>query len=208
MPSAPKPQVNIVDQLYEAQKRANPAAEQEKTKDEERLEEPPLPDKLRPWREVAQPHPDVLEARFTDAEFAANLAHVDQGIGSEEYTDPLAFFRITYLTEGLSRVLRTAAERFAKKGGDPVVGLRTNFGGGKTHTMLALYHLAGAVKAGYQPATLHRRDEATINCARPVPSSPFGLRDLNGGSSAIEPEPSTRGRARRRSAASACKSQA
>jgi len=150
-----KPQVKIVDALYEAEKRANPAAEQEKTKEEQRLDEPPLPDKLRPWREVAQPHPDVLEARFTDAEFAANLAHVDQGIGSEEYTDPLAFFRITYLTEGLSRVLRTAAERFAKKGGDPVVGLQTNFGGGKTHTMLALYHLAGAAEAGYRAETLH-----------------------------------------------------
>jgi len=150
-----KPQVKIVDELYEAQKRANPAAEQEKTKEEQRLDEPPLPDKLRPWREVAQPHPDVLESRFTDAEFAANLAHVDQGIGSEEYTDPLAFFRITYLTEGLSRVLRTAVERFAKKGGDPVIGLQTNFGGGKTHTMLALYHLAGAAEAGYRAETLH-----------------------------------------------------
>lgn len=150
-----KAQVKVVDDLYEAQKRANPKAETEKTEEEQKLEEPPPPAKLRPWREVAQPHPDVLEARFTDAEFAANLAHVDQGIGSEEYTDPLAFFRITYLTEGLSRVLRTAVERFAKKGGDPVVGLQTNFGGGKTHTMLALYHLAGAAEAGYKPETLH-----------------------------------------------------
>lgn len=152
---AARAQVKIVDELYEAQKRANPKAESEKTQEEEKLDEPPLPAKLRPWREVTQPHHDVLEARFSDAEFAANLAHVDQGIGSEEYTDPLAFYRITYLTEGLSRVLRTAAERFANKGGDPVVGLQTNFGGGKTHTMLALYHLAGAAEAGYKAETLH-----------------------------------------------------
>jgi predicted AAA+ superfamily ATPase len=150
-----KPQVKIVDQLYERQKSANPAAEKPIAKEEARLDEPPMSDKLLPWREVAQPHPDVLEARFTDAEFAANLAHVDQGIGSEEYTDPLAFYRITYLTEGLSRVLRSAAERFARKGGDPVIGLQTNFGGGKTHTMLALYHLAGARAAKYAPETLH-----------------------------------------------------
>ncbi len=149
-----KPQVKIVDELYEAQKRANPAAAQEKAKEKRQFDEPPLPDKLRPWRDVSQPHPDVLEARFTDAEFAANLAHVDQGIGPEEYTDPLAFFRITYLTEGLSRVLRSAAERFARKGGDPVIGLQTNFGGGKTHTLLALYHLAGALKSEYEPAAL------------------------------------------------------
>ena len=150
-----KPQVRIVDDLYDKQKAVNPAAEKEKTQEEKQLEEPPAPGKLRPWRDVAQPHPDVLEARFTDAEFAANLAHVDQGIGSEEYTDPLAFFRITYLTEGLSRVLRAAIERFTMQGGDPVIGLQTNFGGGKTHTMLALYHLAGARRAGYAPETLH-----------------------------------------------------
>jgi predicted AAA+ superfamily ATPase len=150
-----KPQVKIVDDLYDNQKALNPAAVKEKTREEQQLEEPPTPEKLRPWREVAQPHPDVLEARFTDAEFAANLAHVDQGVGSEEYTDPLAFFRITYLTEGLSRVLHTAIERFAMDGGDPVIGLQTNFGGGKTHTMLALYHLAGARKGGYAPETLH-----------------------------------------------------
>jgi hypothetical protein len=150
-----KPEVKIVDDLYDRQKAVNPAAEKEKTREEERLDEPPAAGKLQPWREVAQPHPDVLEARFTDAEFAANLAHVDQGMGSEEYTDPLAFFRITYLTEGLSRVLRSAIERFAMTGGDPVIGLQTNFGGGKTHTMLALYHLAGARKAGYAPETLH-----------------------------------------------------
>jgi hypothetical protein len=150
-----KPQVKVIDDLYDKQKAVNPAAEKEKTREEERLEEPPVPGKLQPWRDIAQPHPDVLEARFTDAEFAANLAHVDQGLGSEEYTDPLAFFRITYLTEGLSRVLRAAIERFTKQGGDPVIGLQTNFGGGKTHTMLALYHLAGARKAGYAPENLH-----------------------------------------------------
>lgn len=150
-----KPQVKTVDELYDAQKQASPKAETTPTTEEQKLDEPPLPAKLRPWREVAQPHPDVLEARFTDAEFAANLALVDQAIGSEEYVDPLAFFRITYLTEGLSRVLRAAAERFAKKGGDPVIGLQTNFGGGKTHTMLALYHLAGAAEAGYKPETLN-----------------------------------------------------
>ncbi len=148
-------QVATVDTLYEEQKRASVTAETDEADEEQKLDEPPPPEKLRPWREVVEPHPDVLEARFTDAEFAANLAHVDQGLGVEEYTDPRAFFRITYLTEGLSRVLRTAVERFAKKGGDPVVGLQTNFGGGKTHTMLALYHLAGATEAGYRPETLH-----------------------------------------------------
>src|SRR5690606_14119876 len=66
-----KQQVGIVDGLYEAQKKVNPAADQQQTKEELRLEEPPPPEKLQPWREVVQPHADVLEARFSDAEFAA-----------------------------------------------------------------------------------------------------------------------------------------
>ncbi|MCY3988741.1 MAG: DUF499 domain-containing protein [Gammaproteobacteria bacterium] len=116
--------------------------------------EPPPPARLAPWRDVCEPHPDVLEARFSDAEFAANLAQVDQGEGGEEYANPAAFFRITYATEGLRRVLTSAIARLAVKGGDPVIGLQTNFGGGKTHTMLALHHVAGASEAGYKPEEL------------------------------------------------------
>ena len=116
--------------------------------------EPTPPAQLAPWRDVCEPHPDVLEARFSDAEFAANLAQVDQGEGGEEYADPAAFFRITYATEGLRRVLTSVIRRLADKGGDPVIGLQTNFGGGKTHTMLALHHVAGACEAGYKPEEL------------------------------------------------------
>ena len=147
------PQARIIENLYDEQTAAaeTPAASEHPILD---LEEPPAPQHLRPWREVCEPHPDVLEARFSDAEFAANLALADQGEGSEEYTDPAAFFRITYATEGLRRVLAATVARLAGKGGDPVIGLQTNFGGGKTHTLLALYHLAGAVEAGYRPEAL------------------------------------------------------
>ena len=118
------------------------------------LDEPLPPEHLRPWREVCEPHPDVLAARFSDAEFAANLALVDRGQGEEEYVDPAAFFRITHTTEGLRRVLRTVVARLGGRGGEPVIGLQTNFGGGKTHTMLALHHLAGAAEAGLLPEAL------------------------------------------------------
>jgi uncharacterized protein len=99
---------------------------------------------LRPWIEVALPHPDVLANRFKEAEFVANLAAVDAGMASEDYATPESFFRITFLTEGLKRVLRGVLQRLAGSGGDPVIGLQTAFGGGKTHTMLAAYHLANA----------------------------------------------------------------
>jgi len=100
---------------------------------------------LRPWIEVALPHPDVLANRFKEAEFAADLFAVDAGHASEDYAIPENFFRITFLTEGLRRILTSSLERLAGTGGgDPVIGLQTAFGGGKTHTMLAVYHLAKA----------------------------------------------------------------
>jgi len=98
----------------------------------------------KPWIEVALPHPDVIANRFKEAEFAADLFAVDSGNASEDYATPENFFRITFLTEGLRRVVTSALQRLAGSGGDPVIGLQTSFGGGKTHTMLAVYHLARA----------------------------------------------------------------
>jgi predicted AAA+ superfamily ATPase len=98
---------------------------------------------LLPWREVVEPHPDVATGQFQQAEFAADLAKVHNGSAPAEYSNPVEFFARTYLTEGLSNLLAGAAKRLSGTGGDPVVELQTNFGGGKTHSMLALYHMTG-----------------------------------------------------------------
>lgn len=98
---------------------------------------------LRPWREVIQPHTDVCKGEFQNAEFAADLAQVHRGGAGEEYGDPIQFFKRTHLTEGLRDLLINAFKRLNGEGGHPVVELQTNFGGGKTHSMLALYHLCG-----------------------------------------------------------------
>lgn len=97
--------------------------------------------RLKPWREIVAPHKDVASGRYQQAEFAADLWQVHLGEGAPEYRDPVEFFRRTYLTESLKRLLVTAVNRLTGGGGDPVVQLQTNFGGGKTHSMLALYHL-------------------------------------------------------------------
>ncbi|XFA72046.1 Swt1 family HEPN domain-containing protein [Thermosynechococcaceae cyanobacterium Okahandja] len=99
---------------------------------------------LKPWREIATPHPDVASGNFQQAEFAADLWQVYLDEGSDEYRDPTEFFRRTYLTDGLQQLLRNALLRLSGQGGDPVIELQTNFGGGKTHAMLALYHLCNA----------------------------------------------------------------
>ena len=96
---------------------------------------------LRPWREVLSPHADVQRGTFQQAEFAADLWQVYLNRGSDEYRDPAQFFRRTYLTDSLRQLLLSGVRRLSSNSGDPVVQLQTNFGGGKTHSMLALFHL-------------------------------------------------------------------
>jgi hypothetical protein len=102
---------------------------------------------LKPWREVVTPHRDVASGKYQQAEFAADLWQVHLGEGSDEYRDPAEFFRRTFLTASLKSLLVGALQRISGKGGDPVVQLQTNFGGGKTHSMLALYHLFSGTSA-------------------------------------------------------------
>ena len=95
---------------------------------------------LKPWRQVIEPHPDVRSGRFVQAEFAADLAAVMRGEAAPEYGEADPFFSRTYMTEGLRDLVANGIKRLTGAGGDPVVQLQTNFGGGKTHSMLALYH--------------------------------------------------------------------
>lgn len=93
------------------------------------------------WRDVMEPHMDVAEGRYKNAEFAADLAQVARGKGELEYRDPVEFFNRTYVTEGMKGLLVQSLRRVAGLDGEPVIQLKTAFGGGKTHSMLALYHM-------------------------------------------------------------------
>lgn len=97
---------------------------------------------MKPWREVAHPHPDVLEGTFQQSEFAADITAVRTGKATKEYQDAASFFQRTFITEGMRLLLTSVAKRLNGQGGDPVIQLQTAFGGGKTHTMLAVFHLA------------------------------------------------------------------
>ena len=123
---------------------------------------------LKPWREVITPHRDVRDGKMRGAEFAADLYWVSRGEGSREYVEPAEFFRRTYLTDGLRELLVAAARRI---GGDrnasPVWNLQTNFGGGKTHSMLALYHLlSGTPLAEYPDEVRKLLTGVTLPAAR------------------------------------------
>ncbi len=100
---------------------------------------------LEAWRNVIEPHLDVTRGNYQQAQFAADLAQVvsGKGEGGTEYSDPVEFFARTYLTGGLKNLLSETLKRLTSGNGAPIIQLQTSFGGGKTHSLLALYHLFG-----------------------------------------------------------------
>ncbi|OPX61890.1 ATP-binding protein [Methanoregula sp. PtaB.Bin085] len=97
---------------------------------------------MKAFHTVAVPHKDILDGRLTMDVFAADLWEVSKNRGPDEYRDAKRFFEHTYRTEGLSNLLDVVQKRLEGKGGDPVIQIQTPFGGGKTHTLIALYHNA------------------------------------------------------------------
>ena len=111
-------------------------------------DEPATPPKrtngnLKPWREVIPPTRDVAEGAFQQAEFMADLQQVFDGSAETSiYGHPFNFFSQTYITPGLRVLMVNTLRRLAGRGGDPVIQTKTGFGGGKTHSLIALLHLA------------------------------------------------------------------
>jgi predicted AAA+ superfamily ATPase len=108
---------------------------------------------LKPWREVLPPHDDVATGNFHASQFAADLYKVASGGEADsDYADPVEFFKRTYLTEGLRDLIGRAVRRLSgDDNASPVINLQTNFGGGKTHSMLSLWHLAAGLPVGDFP---------------------------------------------------------
>ena len=108
---------------------------------------------MEPWYKVVTPRQEVREGRsFHPDEFAIALEQVVTGTAPEDYRDPVQFFSRTCWTRALREhagmVLRRLAGRTDNTA--PVLTLITQFGGGKTHTLTALYHL---VRGGAQAST-------------------------------------------------------
>jgi hypothetical protein len=100
--------------------------------------------RLAPWTTVARPHEDVTCGALDMGTYAANLAGVFRrrpGV-PDVYTRPGTFFAATYLTAALRELLQDVLSVLGGGPGDRVLQLRTPFGGGKTHTLVALLHLA------------------------------------------------------------------
>ncbi len=98
--------------------------------------------RVKPFYEIAIPHEDVVAGRVEMDIYAADLWQVVKGKAPEVYQNADLFFAKTYMTEGLRSILNEVKDRFRGEGVDSVYELQTSFGGGKTHTLIALYHKA------------------------------------------------------------------
>jgi len=102
---------------------------------------------LKPWHQVATPREDLRKGIPLDAaEFAIHLDQVMDGRAPLDYREPERFFRRTYLTKAYREMAAEVMRRLAGEvlGTSPGINLTTQFGGGKTHFLTLLYHLARA----------------------------------------------------------------
>lgn len=111
-----------------------------------------------PWFKVVTPHWDIQQGILDESVFAANLAEVAAGEGKEVYNNPEVFFSKTYFTEGLKNIARQVVKGLngEEDAENRVISLQTGFGGGKTHALISLYHLA---RWGKRTATNPYTDE-------------------------------------------------
>jgi len=95
---------------------------------------------MKNWFEIAVPHEDIRKGGFDEAVFAADLGDVASGRAAPDYKDPYLFYRKTYPTAGLTKLLEEVYQKLTKGDGPGIVELQTPFGGGKTHSLVTVYH--------------------------------------------------------------------
>lgn len=99
---------------------------------------------MQPWFKNVKPFKDIQDGHLDESVFAANLAEVAAGTGREIYRSPELFFQKTYFTAGLKNIAKRVVQGLngGQDADNRVISLQTGFGGGKTHTLISLYHLA------------------------------------------------------------------
>lgn len=131
----------------------------------------PASGNLLPWFRVVTPHMDIKQGRLDESVFAANLAEVALGNGREIYSNPAIFFSKTFFTAGLRNVAKTVLKGLNGKedAENRVISLQTGFGGGKTHTLISLFHLAkwgkNAINSSYTKELLSYTDAPEFESA-------------------------------------------
>ena len=115
---------------------------------------------MKNWYEIIEPHQDIKNEEFSMDVFAADIGDVVEGRAPIDYTDPDTFSRKTYFTDGLEGLLRKVHKKLDEGRGDSIIELKTPFGGGKTHSLISIYHY---IKNGKQIKNLLPEDLETID---------------------------------------------
>lgn len=87
------------------------------------------------------PYEDILKNKISENSFAVGFHAVLNGTADDIYNDPKMFFDLTHVTKNLTGIYEDVLTRMAHGGSRPLLVIDTTFGGGKTHTLVALYHL-------------------------------------------------------------------
>jgi len=140
------------------------------------------------WRQGVVPHLDIQENRVSESLFAVNLSRAIARQGAQEYRDPVLFFERTHLTRTLQSLIVDVLDTVqGRPGANSVIHLQTNFGGGKTHAELALFHL---LKSPEESASVpHIRDFLSKNNFEYVPEAAVSVlpgADLYAGGREVE----------------------
>ena len=109
------------------------------------------------WFNNAIPHYDIRNVRLDESVFAANLSEVALESGPDVYTNPSLFFAKTFVTDGLRDISKRVVRALnGEESENRVISLQTGFGGGKTHTLISLYHI---VRSGRRLAAIANGSE-------------------------------------------------
>lgn len=123
---------------------------------------------------TCRPRADVEAGSIRDDEFMADLSRVVNRTAPEDYLNPAAFFAKSYPTRGMKELLKAVCLRLSGKGGEvsSIIRLGTQYGGGKTHGLIALVH---AVRGARDVPNLANFVDPAI-----LPSGPVRIAALDG----------------------------
>jgi hypothetical protein len=147
-----------------------------------------------PWHQVVTLREDVRSGELSLAIFAADLYHVIMGRAKPVYQDPREFFALTYPTHALRGLAKDVVTRLAGQNDKAVRQLALPYGGGKTHTLITLYHLVQDPKHLPDVASV-REFEATFGFKPPkarVAALAFDKLDVEKGMEVKGPDGKTR----------------
>ncbi|UCG02108.1 MAG: ATP-binding protein [Candidatus Heimdallarchaeota archaeon] len=111
---------------------------------------------MKPWYEIVHPHSMILSGHIRENFFLADLGNIIQESAPSDYLNPRKFFQQTLLTRGLLNIFTTIQTKLCRGEGSGIIKLQTPFGGGKTHTLISIYHYAisGVEVHNYLPKNL------------------------------------------------------